>query len=633
MVDWAPERSAELYGIPRWGGGYFDVSDAGHLCVRPHGPQGPAVDLFGLVGELRRRGHPTPLVIRFSDLLERRVQDLSAAFERARSELGYTGQHRMVYPLKVNQQRQVVEELVESGRACRLGLEAGSKAELLVALAMLDNPEGLIVCNGYKDRGYLETALLAQRLGRHPVIVLDRPHELEILLKVSGELGIRPHVGVRTRLSARGAGKWSDSTGDRSKFGLAASEIVELVRRLRSADLLDRLEMLHFHIGSQITDIRAHQEALREATRVLVGLARLGARIAHLNVGGGLGIDYDGSQSSRESSINYSEAEYARDVVATTAEACSAAGIPAPDLVTEAGRALVAHASILAFDVLDVDQVPGAELPQPALPDEHKVIRELGQVLEGIEPARVRQAHHRAVALKEEATSLFTLGYLDLEQRARAEALFWSCERAIAHALREVERVPEELRGIERELADIYYGNFSVFQSIPDSWAVGQLFPIVPLHRLDEEPTRRGVLVDLTCDSDGRVDRFIGAEAPAGVLPLHAPDGRRYELGVFLVGAYQETLGELHNLFGDTAVVHVQVDADGGYRIDRILEAESVERVLGFCDFERPALTERVRQAIEVALRERAITLEESALLRRRYAEALAGFTYLERED
>jgi arginine decarboxylase len=638
MPDWSVQRSADLYGISRWGGDYFDVGPDGSIRVRPLGSQGPAIDLCALVEDLRGRGHATPLLIRFSDLLASRVRELSVCFERAIAEYDYAGAYRGVYPIKVNQQRQVVEELVEFGRPHRLGLEAGSKPELLVALAILDNPDALIVCNGFKDRAYLETALLAQRLGRHPVIVLDRPDELDVLIKVACELGISPHIGVRARLSARGAGNWQDSSGDRSKFGLSASEMVDVVARLRAEDMLECLEMLHFHIGSQITDIRAHKEALREASRVFVGLVRLGAPLCLFDVGGGLGIDYDGSQSSFSSSMNYSDQEYAYDVVSAIRDACNETGVAHPDVVTEAGRALVAHASVLVFDVLGVDAAAGSRMPSPPTAGEHKVLVDLYEVWTQIDGESVLEAYHDAVQLKDEGTSLFNLGYLDLAARARLEELFWSCCRKIAATASQREFVPKELEGLERALSDTYYGNFSVFQSMPDAWAVKQLFPIVPIHRLDEEPVRAATLADLTCDSDGKVDEFIGLRDSRPVLALHPPNGRPYYLGAFLVGAYQETLGELHNLFGDTAAVHVHVEPvpgsrDGSYRIEQVIEGETVEDVLGYVDFDRARLVERVRRAIEAALRAGSISIEESALLRRRYGQALSGNTYLNRED
>ena len=632
MGGWTVRDSAELYGISRWGGDYFAIDESGDVVVRPRG-EGPArVNLRELIEGLSRRGLRTPLLVRFSDLLATRVNELASCFARAAAEYDFSGSYRPVYPIKVNQQRQVVEELIEFGRFCSLGLEVGSKAELLVALALLDTPEALIVCNGYKDRSYMETALLGQRLGRLPVIVIDRPHELEVLIKVSRELGIRPHVGVRTRLSTRGAGNWAESTGDRSKFGLSSAEIVAMVARLRAEDMLDCLQMLHFHIGSQITEIRAHKEALREASRIFVGLHELGCDVRLLDVGGGLGVDYDGSQTSFHSSMNYTMQEYAYDVVAAVQEACSERGVPHPDLISESGRALVSHASVLIFDVLAIDGAVHAPDPEAPRADEHKSIHDLWEVRGQISEETLLESYHDVVQLKDEATSAFSLGYLDLAARARMEELFWSCCHRILMLMRDLDYVPEDLEGLERQLSDTYYGNFSVFQSLPDSWALDQLFPVMPIHRLGEEPSRRGTLADLSCDSDGKLDRFISRREERSVLELHPPDGRPYYMGVFLVGAYQETLGEMHNLFGDTDVVHVAVDDEGRYTLNHEVQGDSVDEVLSYLQYDRRDLTERVRRAIETALFKGDLTLEESALLRRRYEQGLSGYTYMDRD-
>jgi arginine decarboxylase len=627
---WTIDKSCELYGIDRWGEGYFSIAKSGDVAVRAERGAEAAVNLRELVEEIRRRGLHTPLLIRFSDILGSRISDLAGCFAAANSEYAYSGGYRPVYPVKTNQQRQVVEELIESGRPYNMGLEVGSKPELLIALALLDTPDALIVCNGYKDREYIETALLAQRLGRTPVIVLDRPDELPLLIKVSHELGIRPHVGVRCRLATRGAGKWADSTGDRSKFGLSAAEIVEVVDLLRSERMQGCLEMLHFHIGSQITEIRAHKDALREASQIFVGLHDLGCAPRFVDVGGGLGVDYVGSKTSFHSSMNYTMQEYSYDVVAALQEACDQRGVPHPEIVSESGRALVSHASVLIFDILGVDGPLRRTIPSPPTHAEHKVIRDLWEVWSAIEPGNVQEFFHDAVELKEEATSAFSLGYLDLSARARAEEIFWSCCEKILGLLPSLERVPEELEGLERQLADTYYGNFSVFQSLPDSWALDQLFPVMPIHRLEEEPTRRGIFADLTCDCDGKIDRFIDLRGERRVLELHEPNDRPYYVGAFLVGAYQETLGELHNLFGDTDAVHVRIDSGGRYSIQQVVEGDSIEEVLSYVQYDRRDLSERVRRAIEVALRKGDITLEESALLRRRYEQGLSGYTYLD---
>ena len=632
MSGWSVLDSVALYGISNWGTRYFSITSGGDVQVRPHGESGAGVNLPDLVREIQRRGLHTPLLIRFSDILASRVRELSSCFDRAMSDYGYKGRCRNVYPIKANQQRQVVEELVEFGRPFGLGLEVGSKPELLVGLALLDTPDALIVCNGYKDRAYIETALLAQKLGRLPVIVLDRPTELDVLIKVSRELGVRPHIGVRARLSARGTGKWVESSGDRSKFGLSASEIVMAVARLRSEDMLDCLEMLHFHIGSQITAISAHKSALQEASRIFVGLHELGAQVRLFDVGGGLGVDYDGSQTNFHSSMNYSTQEYVNDVVAAISEACNERGVPHPDIVTESGRALVSHASVLVFDVLSVDRVAQEPTPRSIQEDEHRVVRELYEVWESVSERNVLESYHDAMQLKDEATSLFSLGYLNLEVRARIEEVYWCCFQRILEVVGRMEYVPEDLQKLERMLADTYYGNFSIFQSLPDSWAMQQLFPVMPIHRLDEKPENRGIFADLTCDSDGKLDQFIDLRDVRGVLELHAPDGNPYYVGIFLVGAYQETLGEAHNLFGDTNTVHVYVEDDGQYRIEHVVEGDRVEEVLSYVQYDRRALSERVRRASEAAVRRGNLTLEESALLRRRYDQALSGYTYLVRE-
>jgi len=628
---WTTRDSAALYNVPGWSAGYFRINDAGHIEVTPEGAEGPAVDLYELVGDLQRRGLGLPLLMRFSDILHSRVKTLFGCFENAIRDYGYRGRYKGVYPIKVNQQHQVVEELVRFGGPYHLGLEAGSKPELLAGLALLDNPEALLILNGYKDAEYMETALLAQKLGRYPIVVIDRFRELELLLQVSARLGIRPHIGVRAKLTTKGAGKWMDSTGDRSKFGLTATEIVMLVDRLREAKLLDCLELLHFHIGSQISAVRAIKDAMREACRVYVELAKAGCGLKYFDVGGGLGVDYDGSSTNWASSTNYTMQEYANDVVAPIQEVCELAGVPHPDIVSESGRALAAHHSVLVFNVLDVNEVVGGQSPPRVAKDEPAVIQSLVETWRSITRKNFQEAYHDALQLKEEATNLFNVGLLDLRGRARVEQAFWGCCEAILRIIREMDYVPDELEGLEKSLADTYYGNYSVFQSVPDHWAVKQLFPIMPLHRLNERPTRRGIIADLTCDSDGKMDQFIELRDVKSSLELHPFDGKPYYLGVFLVGAYQEILGDLHNLFGDTNAVHIALD-DGAYRIDHVVEGDSVTEVLGYVQYHRPDLVRRMRQANEDALRRGLLTFEESALLMRRYDEGLSGYTYLEEE-
>ena len=632
MRGWTVRDSLELYNVANWGAGFFAINDKGRVEVRPGGELGPGIDLLDLVQDLDHRGLRTPLLVRFSDILASRVRGLCATFEKAIKDYGYKGGFRGVYPIKVNQQRHVVEEIVQYGAAQKVGLEAGSKPELLIALAILDTPGALIVCNGYKDRTYIETALLAQRLGRTPIIVVDRFHEVDLIVKTSRELGIRPHIGVRARLTTKGAGKWIESTGDRSKFGLTAAEIVEAVDLLQSAGMLDCLDLVHFHIGSQITAIRAHKDALREASRVFVGLHQMGASPQFLDVGGGLGVDYDGSQTNFHSSVNYSVQEYANDVVAAIQEACDKEHIPHPDIVTESGRAMTAHHSVLIFDVLGVHQMISGKPPEAVAEGDHKVIRDLAEVWSSISQKNVQEAYHDSLQLKEEAIELFSLGYLDLRARARVERLFWDCCEKILRIVRDLPYVPDDLEPLEKGLADTYYGNFSVFQSAPDHWAVKQLFPTMPIHRLDERPTRRGVFADLTCDSDGKIDKFIDQRDVKDVLELHPLNGQPYYIGVFLVGAYQEILGDLHNLFGDTDAVHVRLGSDGRYEVEHVVEGDAVADVLHYVQYEKAALIERVRRTIEDAMRAGQISLEDSARLRRHYEQGLQEYTYLTRD-
>lgn len=629
---WTTKDSASLYNVAGWSSGYFRINDAGHIEVTPSGPEGGCVDLYDLVEDLQRRGLGMPLLMRFSDILHSRVKQLFGCFDSAIREYGYRGRYRGVFPIKVNQQHQVVEELVRHGGPLGLGLEAGSKPELLAGLALLEHPDGLLILNGYKDVEYMETALLAQKIGRYPIIVIDRYRELEILIQVAHRLGIRPHIGVRAKLTTKGAGKWMESTGDRSKFGLTATEIMMLVDKLREVQMLDCLELVHFHIGSQISTVRAIKDAMTEASRVFVELARAGAGLKFLDAGGGLGVDYDGSSTNWHSSTNYTMQEYANDVVAAIQDACETAGVPHPDIITESGRALVAHHSVLVFNVLDVNEVVVGQTPPSLSNDDPPVIRRLIETWRGVSRKNFQEAYHDALQAKEEATSLFNLGLLDLRGRARVEQLFWGCCEAILKIIRELEYVPDDLDGLEKGLADTYYGNFSLFQSAPDHWAVKQLFPVVPLHRLNERPTRRGVIADLTCDSDGKMDHFIDLRDVKNWLELHAYDGSPYYLGVFLVGAYQEILGDLHNLFGDTNAVHIALDEDG-YRLVEVVEGDSVTEVLGYVQYSKQNLVQRLRKANEEALRRGLLTFEESALLMKRYDEGLAGYTYLEEEE
>jgi arginine decarboxylase len=630
---WTVRDATELYQLSAWGGDAYSISDRGELIVQPMGKNGPKFSLPELVEDLRNRGIELPMLLRISDILQMRVAALAGAFRRSVEECGYKGRYRPVFPVKVNQQRDVVEELVDFGKDYSLGLEAGSKPELLIVLAHMTNADGLVICNGYKDVAFIETAMLAQKMGLYTIIVVDRFEELETILTVSKRFDLRPHIGVRAKLASRGAGKWQESGGEKSKFGLTAGELVRVVERLREVNMLDCLELLHFHIGSQITAIRAIKDALKEATRFYTELIDLGAGLKFLDVGGGLAVDYDGSSTNFHSSANYSMQEYANDVVFAVQQACDEKGIPHPDIVSESGRALTAHHAILVFDVLDVSSQT-VEAPAGAEKHEDTTIANLVQILREVSLKNFQESYHDALQLKEEAISLFNLGYLDLKGRAIAENLFWAICDKIRLIVNTLEYVPEELMGLERALADTYYCNFSVFQSAPDHWAVKQLFPTMPIHRLNERPTRRAILADLTCDSDGKVDKFIDLRDVKNVLEVHPiTPGRPYYMAMFLVGAYQEILGDLHNLFGDTNAIHVSMDDQYGYRIERVIEGDSVTEVLSYVQYDKQDLIRRMRTQLEGAVRAGRINMKESALLMRRYEEGLAAYTYLADDD
>jgi arginine decarboxylase len=633
MQEWTTEESSALYQIGGWGEPYFSINAAGHVAVSPTNDSESQIDLYHLVQDLEKRGLSMPMLIRFSDILADRIARLNHCFAQAIKEYEYANVYKGVYPVKVNQQRHVVEELVEYGRPFQFGLEAGSKPELLIALSTLKTPGALIICNGYKDSEYIETALLAQRLGQTPIIVLERFHELHLVLEAARKLNIRPILGVRAKLTARGIGRWGDSTGDRAKFGLNAGEIVEVVETLRQNDLLTSLQLLHFHIGSQISAINVIKSALKEASRVFVELAQMGAPMQYVDVGGGLAIDYDGSKTNFRASKNYNMQEYAYDVVAAFQDACKTKSVPVPILVSESGRAIASHQSVLVFDVMGVSGMK-VGTPEALRKSEHGIIQSLYETYTNISPDNVQEAYNDASQFKEEALSLFALGYLSLQERARVEKLYWaSCEK-ILRLVRELDYIPDELADLEQTMASTYYCNFSVFQSCPDSWAIDQLFPIMPIHRLDEEPTARGTLADLTCDSDGKIDQFIDLRDVKSVLELHPiKENETYYLGIFLSGAYQEILGDMHNLFGDTNTVHIHLNPSGeGYQVEHVVKGDTMTEVLKYVQYDHEALLESIRREAEKALRDKRITLSESRLLLRHYERSLSGYTYLSQQ-
>jgi len=630
---WSLEDAVELYQIEGWGNEYFGVNRMGHLIVQPNQPgdrPAPVIDLKELVDEIQERGIGLPILIRFSGLLKARIEELHQAFDRAIQNYSYNAEYRGVYPIKVNQDRYVVSSLLEAGARWHFGLEAGSKPELLAVIAMLEDPEALIVCNGYKDEEYVEIALLASRLGSKVVIVVEKFSELSTICEVSDRVGVRPTIGLRARLNTRGAGHWQESAGERSKFGLSGGRLIDAFRFLEQRHMLDCLELLHFHIGSQVSAIRSIKEALTEASRIYVDLKAMGAPLGYFDVGGGLGVDYDGSQSESVSSINYSLQEYANDVVGVVMEVCEQTGTPHPIIVSESGRALVAHHAALIAEVLGVHRFTVGELPD-SLPEEaERPLHGLLESYQNLNADNCVEIYHDARDSRDEALSLFSHGYLSLEDRGQAEEFFWAiCERVL-EILRSQEEPSDELGELERQLADSYFLNFSIFQSLPDSWAIDQLFPVLPIHRLDERPTRQAVLTDITCDSDGCIDRFIDRREEKRVLEVHEYDGSPYYLGIFLVGAYQEILGDLHNLFGDTYAVNVGTDPDEGYEIEHVVKGDTVSEVLQYMQYNPEDLEARLRRSAERAVRNKRMSLKESRQLLRIFEEGLAGYTYLE---
>lgn len=626
--SWKIEDSEALYRIQGWGEPYFSINAAGHITVSPKGDRGGSLDLFELVNALKQRNLGLPMLIRFSDILEDRIERLNACFNKAIARYNYPGVYRGVFPVKCNQERHLIEDLVKFGKPHQFGLEAGSKPELMIALALLDTPGALLICNGYKDREYIETAMLAQRLGQTSIIVLEQVEEVDLVIAAHRQLGIKPILGVRAKLSTQGMGRWGTSTGDRAKFGLTIPEIVTAVDKLRAANLLDCLQLMHFHIGSQISAINVIKDAIQEASRIYVELALLGADMKYLDVGGGLGVDYDGSQTNFYASKNYNMQNYANDIVAELKDTCGEHQIAVPTLISESGRAIASHQSVLIFDVLSTSDVP-LELPEPPQEEESPVIKYLWETYQSINLENYQEFYHDAAQFKEEAISRFNLGILRLEERAKAERLYWACCQKILQITRQQEYVPDELEDLEKIMASIYYINLSVFQSAPDCWAIDQLFPIMPIHRLDEEPLQRGILADLTCDSDGKIDRFIDLRDVKSVLELHTFDPQKpYYLGMFLNGAYQEIMGNLHNLFGDTNAVHIQLTPKG-YQIQHVVKGDTMSEVVSYVQYDSEDMVENIRQRCEKALEEKRITLAESQRLLQTYEESLGRYTYL----
>ena len=626
---WSTAEAAELYDVASWGKGYFSVGSNGHLWVHPDKDETRKLDMKELVDNLQLRGISLPILVRFGEILKHRLGEMHQAFQNAIQEHNYKNSYCCVYPIKVNQQRQVVEEVFEYGRPYKFGLEAGSKPELLAVLAIADN-QTPIICNGFKDDEYIEMVMLARKIGRNIIPVVEKYTELDLILKHSQRVGVRPAIGIRVKLASRGSGRWKSSGGYRSKFGLTVTEALRALEQLKSVHMEDCLNLLHFHLGSQITNIRQIKGAVTEGARVFVEMRRAGAGLTYMDVGGGLGIDYDGSQTDFESSVNYTLQEYANDVVYHIQSICDEAEVPHPVIVTESGRAVAAYHSVLLFNVLGVTGF-GENDPVPEISDDaEQPIIDLRDALKGLSNKNLIESFHDAQQALDSALNLFSLGYLPLEQRSWAEILYWQICRKIQRLAKELDEVPEELEGLNTLLSDTYFCNFSLFQSMPDSWAVKQLFPIMPIHRLEEEPFRHGVLGDISCDSDGKVDMFIDRRDVKKTLPLHAFNGDPYILGTFLVGAYQEILGDLHNLFGDTNAVHVSLDHNNSVVLDAVIEGDTVQEVLDYVQFHAKTLVNQFRRDVEGAVREGRIGYEESGALLRFYEDGLNGYTYLE---
>ncbi|HOZ14619.1 MAG TPA: biosynthetic arginine decarboxylase [Tenuifilaceae bacterium] len=630
MRKWRIEDSAEMYNINGWGVKYFSINKDGNVVVTPKN-NGVEIDLRELVDELQIRDVSAPMLIRFTDILDNRIEDMSRSFKVAAEEYGYQGQNFIIYPIKVNQMRPVVEEIINHGKKFNIGLEAGSKPELHAVIAINPSSDSLIVCNGYKDEDYIELALLAQKMGKKIYIVVEKLNELKLIAKVSQRLKIKPNLGIRVKLASSGSGKWEDSGGDVSKFGLTSSELLQALDYLENNELKESLKLVHFHIGSQVTKIRRIKIALREASQFYVQLYQMGFKIEFVDIGGGLGVDYDGTRSSSsESSINYSLQEYVNDSVSTLVDASDKNDIPHPNIITESGRSLTAHHSVLIFEVLETSSLPTWAEDDEITENDHELVQELYELWDKLNQPRMLESWHDAQQIREEALDLFSLGLLDLKTRAQIERLFWSIAKDIHQITTAVKHVPDEFRVLPKLLADKYFCNFSLFQSLPDTWAIDQIFPIMPIQRLNEKPDRAATLQDITCDSDGKIDNFISTKNISYYLPVHSvKQNDSYYIGVFLVGAYQEILGDLHNLFGDTNAVHVSV-TDKGYEIDQIIDGETVAEVLEYVQYNPKKLVRTLETWVTSSVKAGVISSKEGKEFLSNYRSGLYGYTYLE---
>ena len=631
MRKWRIDDSTELYNIGGWGLKYFSINEKGHVQVTP-APGCAPIDICDVMDELKLKDVSAPILLRFPDILDDRIRKISDCFRRASEEYEFSGQSFVVYPIKVNQMRQVVEEIVSHGNKYNIGLEAGSKPELHAVLGLTSHANSIIICNGYKDEDYVELALLAQKMGKRIFIVVEKLNELRLIANVSRRLGIVPNIGIRIKLTSAGSGKWEESGGDVSKFGLNSSELLAALEFLEKNKLVSSLKLIHFHIGSQITKIRRIKNALREAMQFYVQLSKMGFDIDFVDVGGGLGVDYDGTRSaSGENSMNYSIQEYVNDAVSALVDVCVKNELRQPNIITESGRSLTAHHSVLIIEVLETTQLPIWNDNDVIGDDAHELARELYNIWDKINPSRVFEDWHDALQIREEALDLFSLGLLSLTTRAQIEKLFWSVARDVEDMTRSMKHPPEELRKVARMLPEKYFCNFSLFQSLPDSWAIDQMFPIMPVQRLNEKPTRQCTIQDITCDSDGKISRFVSPQGVSHSLPVHAlRNGEHYYIGVFLVGAYQEILGDLHNLFGDTNAVHISLTKEG-YEIEQIIDGEPVADVLDYVEYHPKKLVRNLETWVSSSMKSGAITAEEGRQFLNNYRAGLYGITYLER--
>lgn len=630
MKKWTIEDSKELYNISGWGTSYFGINEKGDVYVTPC-KDNTQIDLRDIMDELALRDINAPVLLRFPDILDNRIEKTASCFQKAKGEYGYKGENLVIYPIKVNQMQPVVEEIISHGKKFNLGLEAGSKPELHAVIAVQAQSDSLIICNGYKDESYIELALLAQKMGKRIFIVVEKLNELDIIAKVAGKLNVKPNIGIRIKLASSGSGKWAESGGDASKFGLTSAELLTALNKIEEMGFHDCLRLIHFHIGSQITKIRRIQTALREAAQFYINLHKMGYNVDFVDCGGGLGVDYDGTRSSSsESSVNYSIQEYVNDCVYTFVDAANKNNIEHPNLITESGRSLSAHHSVLVIDVLETASLP--EMPEEfeAKETDHQLVKDLYEIWDNLNPRNMLEDWHDAEQIREEALQLFSHGIVDLKTRAEIEAMYWSVCHEINNLAKHMKHVPEELRGLDKILADKYFCNFSLFQSLPDSWAIDQLFPIMPIQRLDERPTRNATLQDITCDSDGKIANFVTDGHIGNVLPLHPlKKNEPYYLGVFLVGAYQEILGDMHNLFGDTNAAHISVK-DGKYCIDQIFDGETVEEVLDYVQYNPKKLVRQLEQWVTKSVKEGKISLDEGKEFLGTYRNGLFGYTYLQ---